>query len=331
LIRSGDGFYKEKQSPFRTRFETGSNPDLPGDGPRNFPGGRRIDRPMPDPPPVIVRRPDPALAVPIVYDSPHSGRDYPDDFAPMVPVEDLYPYEDRLVDDLVADAPEAGIALIAAAFPRAYVDPNRAADDLDREVVGEGWSEPLRPSFYAERGLGLIFRVGLDGRPIYERPLDAADVARRIERYWRPYHAALEAELRAAQARWGAAWHVSWHSMRPVGDALAPDPGETRPDFVVSDRDGTSADPAFTERVAAALRGLGRSVALNRPFKGGYITELHGRPHEGRHSVQVEINRGLYLDMATLETTEGAGRLRRALAAVSAELAGWARERVSGS
>jgi N-formylglutamate deformylase len=281
--------------------------------------------------PVILRSADPERAVPLVYDSPHSGRFYPNDFAPVVPLDQLYGHEDRLVDDLLLDAPSLGVELIAAGFPRAYIDPNRAADDIDADVVGEGWGDPLDPTPNAERGLGLIFRVGPDGKPIYERPLDHEDVRRRIDLYWRPYHQALEARLQAAQARWGAAWHLDWHSMRPVGDALAPDPGGIRPDFVVSDRDGASSEWEFTKKVAGTLHNLGFSVALNDPFKGGYIVALHGRPRERRHSVQVEINRGLYLDMETLEANAGAEALRHALAEFTVELAEWVRTRVSAS
>lgn len=277
-------------------------------------------------PPVAVIRPA-ARAVPVVFDSPHSGRDYPPRFAPLMPVEQLYGYEDRLVDALIAGAPGHGIALVTAGFPRAFVDPNRAADDLDREVAGEDWTGPIAPTAYSRRGLGLVFRTALDGSPIYAGPLAADDLAARIERLWRPYHDALEAELAAAQARWGAVWHVDWHSMRPVGDALSSDPGEKRPDFVLGDLDGTSAEAPFSDHVEAALKAMGYSVVRNRPFKGGYITARHGRPEEGRHSVQIEINRALYLDLETLELTEGAEALERDLDAFSRGLAAWAAQR----
>lgn len=248
-----------------------------------------------------------------------------------MPVESLYGYEDRLVDELLAGAPGAGITLISAGFPRAYVDPNRAEGDFDRTLVGEGWTRPLEPSAYAERGLGLFFATGLDGAPLYDAPLGPEAAAARIDLYWRPYHDALEEELAAAQRRWGAVWHVDWHSMRPVGDDLAPDPGARRPDFVVGDLDGSSAEPAFTDHVVSSLRGLGYEVAVNAPFKGGYITELHGRPGEGRHSIQIEINRGLYLDMETLQPSLGWDALRRDLDALAGSAAAFVRERVSGS
>ncbi|MFN3388116.1 MAG: N-formylglutamate amidohydrolase [Allosphingosinicella sp.] len=280
--------------------------------------------------PVTVHRPAGA-AVPVVFDSPHSGRDYPADFAPLVPVQDLHGYEDRLVDALLADAPEHGVVLVTAGFPRAYVDPNRAADDLDRHVAGADWTDPIAPTVYSERGLGLVFRTALDGSPIYAGPLARADLTHRIERLWRPYHDALEAELARAQARWGAVWHVDWHSMRPVGDALAPDPGEVRADFVLGDLGGTSAEAAFSDHVEAALAAMGYSVARNRPFQGGYITARHGRPAEGRHSVQIEINRALYLDMETLALSPGAEALKRDLAAFARGLAAWAAARVTAS
>lgn len=277
--------------------------------------------------PVLVRSPASRKVLPAVYDSPHSGRNYPLDFLPVISVEQLRGYEDRLVDDLVRDAPDAGIVLIAAAFPRAYVDPNRAIDDLDAQVVGDDWSEQLKPTAYSELGLGLVFRTGLDSQPIYERPLGRASVMKRIENYWRPYHEALESALSQAQKRWGAVWHIAWHSMRPLGDAQSPDPGATRPDFVVSDRDGESAEPEFTGFAVKTLRGLGYSVAINHPFKGGYITELHGRPDEGRHSLQIEINRALYLDLETLELARGAAALRRNLASFSRRFAAFTGER----
>ncbi|HUG45163.1 MAG TPA: N-formylglutamate amidohydrolase [Sphingomicrobium sp.] len=279
--------------------------------------------------PVLVRAPASPKAVPAVYDSPHSGRNYPPDFIPVVPIETLRGYEDRLVEDLIRDAPDHGIAVIAANFARAYIDPNRAIDDLDPQVVGDDWSDPMNPTPYSKQGLGLVFRTGLEGKPIYERPLGGKSVSRRIETCWRPYHEALEAALFEAQERWGAVWHIAWHSMRPVGDEQTSDPGEQRPDFVVSDRDGTSAEPHFTAFVVARLEALGYEVAVNHPFKGGYITSRHGRPDEGRHSIQVEMNRALYLDLETLELSCGAEVLRNDLDRFSGDFAGFAMQRAA--
>lgn len=277
---------------------------------------------------VGIRRPPDGTVSALVYDSPHSGRDYPEEFVPITGTKALIGFEDRLVDDLIADAPEAGIALLCAGFPRAFVDPNRAPDDLDKAVVGADWAgAPLAPSPLAERGLGLVFRVGPDGAPLYEGPLEQAQVKARIAQYWQPYHDALERLLSEAEARWGVVWHVNWHSMRPVGNDLAPDPGRARADFVIGDLDGTSAERAFVAAIEARLRALGYSTARNRPFAGGHITRLHGRPDKGRHSVQIEINRALYLDMETLEPHDGADALRRDLADLSRDLADYVRRR----
>lgn len=275
---------------------------------------------------VLVREPVPETAVPVVFDSPHSGRRFPPDFAPAVPLEDLVGYEDRFVDDLVASAPAHGIVLVAADFPRAYIDPNRAEDDLDAHVVEDDWHSPLNPTPYGERGIGLVFRKLQSGKAIYDHPLSHAELDRRIEGYWRPFHARLEAALDAAVQRWGVVWHVDWHSMRPMGDALSPDPGEIRPDFVVSDRDGTTADAAFTDRVREILSDLGHSVAINAPFKGGYVVQRAGRPDAGRHSLQVEINRALYLDPETLQRGPGFEALRSDLDRAMAAIADYARE-----
>lgn len=281
---------------------------------------------------LILSRPTPEAAVPLIFDSPHSGRDYPEEFIPIAGTKALVGFEDRLVDELIQDAPLHGIALLAAGFPRAFIDPNRAPDDLDAAIVGERWSHgSLAPTVYSERGLGLVFRVGPEGDPIYGAPLGEAAVAARIAEYWQPYHQALETLLAQAQADWGRVWHINWHSMRPVGNALAPDPGATRPDFVIGDLGGTSAERGFVARIARELETLGYSIARNQPFAGGHITRLHGRPAAGRHSVQIEINRALYLDMATLEPIAEAQALRRDLATLSARLADFVQRRISES
>jgi N-formylglutamate deformylase len=262
--------------------------------------------------------------VPVIFDSPHSGRAYPGDFQPLVPLPELYGFEDRLVDTLIEPARKHGISVLSAQFPRAYIDPNRSEDDLEPEITGPDWPGVAQP-VYATRGIGLIFRNALGGTPLYERPLDPEEIDRRIRRYWRPYHDALQDLMDSTARAWGAVWHVNWHSMRPVGDDLSSDPGAIRPDFVVSDLDGTSAEPRFVDLVEGGLRGLGYSTARNQPFKGGYITQRHGRPDEGRHSIQVEINRALYLDLQTLEVTAGAVRLRADLDRLAADIAAYAR------
>lgn len=277
---------------------------------------------------VSVRRPD-GEELPLLYDSPHSGRVYPEDFLPAAEMRLLLGGEDRFVDDLVIDAPSHGATLIKALFARTYIDPNRTADDLDPHLLPEDWAEETAPSVNSERGVGLIFRLIGDAVPIYDRLLSADEIRHRIDAYWRPYHAALEDEMARLTERFGEVLHINWHSMQPVGNALAPDPGRTRPDFVLGDLDGTSCDPALTRFVADHLSALGYSVGLNDPYKGALIVERYGKPEEGRHTLQIEINRALYMDHGTLDRTGGFADLRDDLSTFTDELAGFARARLN--
>jgi N-formylglutamate deformylase len=268
--------------------------------------------------------------VPLVFDSPHSGRYYPEDFRSVISQKMLREYEDRFVDLLIADAPRHGVATIGAHFPRAYIDPNRAPDDIDEEMLEAVWPDPLSPSRHSEQGTGLIFRRMHDEAHIYDRPLTVEEVRRRLDGCWRPYHAALDTALAEARSRHDAVWHVNWHSMRPVGDALTPDPGKARADFVLGDLQGGSCEPAFTAIVADRLESMGYSVAINDPYQGAYIVERHGRPEEGRHSLQIEINRGLYMDLDTLEKIDRFDEIKRDIGLLAGALVEWIRARFCG-
>jgi N-formylglutamate deformylase len=275
--------------------------------------------------PVAVDRPDRPVA--LVFDSPHSGRHHPEDFRPAVGPFLLRGSEDGLVDDLFADAPHHGATLVRALFARAYVDPNRAPDDLDPLLLPDEWSREIAPTVHSRRGVGLVFRLVGDAIPIYDRVLSVEELDRRIEAYWRPYHDALDGALDGLQRTFGTVWHVNCHSMQSVGNALSPDPGSRRPDFVLGDLDGRSCAPEFTDFVASALRDLGYSVGINDPYRGAFIVERHGRPDEGRHSLQIEINRGLYMDQTSLERHEGFDALREDLGRFALGLSRFVAER----
>ncbi|MEO3384797.1 N-formylglutamate amidohydrolase [Mesorhizobium sp. CAU 1741] len=277
---------------------------------------------------VSVRRPR-GEALPLLYDSPHSGRIYPEDFGAAVQERLLVGGEDRFVDDLVVDAPSYGATLVTALFARTYVDVNREAVDLDPHLLPEDWTDEIAPSINSERGVGLIFRMIGDAVPIYDRTLTSQEIRRRIDYYWRPYHDALEQETARLHDRFGAVFHVDWHSMQAVGNALAPDPGKKRADFVLGDLDGAACDPAFTSYVAKTLRDLGYTVAVNDPYKGAYIVERYGRPAEQRHVIQIEINRGLYMDHGTLDRTGGFATLKENLSSFTATLRDYVRDRLS--
>ena len=253
-------------------------------------------------PGVLVRRVPHADLVPLVFDSPHSGTVYPDGFTPLLSREELLSTADLFVGELFENAPAKGAVLIEALFPRAFVDPNRSLDDLDPSLLATPWPHPLAPSEKSTLGKGLIWRVNAALKPIYGRSLSVEEVEGRIDGYWRPYHRTLDETMDALWARFGSAWHVNCHSMKSRTTAQdAEGPGHARVDIVLSDRDGQTCDRAFLEVAHEALRAEGLSVAINTPFKGAELVRRQGRPAEGRHALQIEFNRRLHLDEATLQ------------------------------
>lgn len=249
---------------------------------------------------------------PLVLDSPHSGRRYPDDFIYACPLPLLRQTEDSYVDELIAGATHIGAAVLVAEFPRCYIDANRAEDDIDPALLGDVWPSTLRPSERTLLGLGLVRRLCRSGVPVYKAPLPAAEVHHRIARYYRPYHAALDAVLDNRLKAFGACYLVNCHSMP---DAGAESRASRRPDFVLGDRSGTSCDISFTRLACNLLQDMGYSVALNDPYKGVEIVRRHGQPQRGRHALQLEINRRLYMNELTLEKTANFARLQHDLKA----------------
>lgn len=254
----------------------------------------------------------------LVLDSPHSGHDFPADFDAIVSEHELRESEDCYVDELWAAARELGAPLLAATFPRTYLDPNRNAGDLDLELIEGGlppdWPWPYRPSGKARLGKALIWRTLEDGRPIYGSKLSPDTVRRRIERVHTPYHRALQEMLEGTFKKFGKVYHINCHSMRCVAGKQSDDgAGSVRPDFVLGDRDGTSCDPRFTELVRSVLAGMGYDVRVNDPYKGVELVRAYSAPRAGRHSLQIEINKRLYMDEGTLQKTAGFGRLQKNL------------------
>jgi len=268
-------------------------------------------------------------SLPLVLDSPHSGTDYPPDFDSAIPLAALRTAEDTWVADLWGDAPALGAPLLAARFPRSYIDANRGLHEIDPLLLAEPWPEPLPASPKVGLGKGLVWRMLDDGTPLYARKLSVAEVRHRIDACWQPYHDALQRTLQAAQARFGRVWHINCHSMPSVAAQYATDrPGLVHPDFVLGDRDGSTSEPGFREWVAAWLRARGYDVAVNDPYKGVEIVRRYGDPAQGRHSLQLEVNRKLYMDEATLRPHEGYERLRGHLRELVAELGEWTRGRL---
>jgi N-formylglutamate amidohydrolase len=249
---------------------------------------------------------------PLVLDSPHSGREVPADFGTVLDDADLRDAEDCHVDRLYLPATERGIPLLAARMSRLYLDVNRDADDIDPELLDA--PPPGAASPKARLGKALVWRTLDDGRPIYARRLSAHEIARRIARCHTPYHQRLKGLLDAAHARFGRVVHINCHSMNAVGGAHGEGgAGRARADFVLGDRDGTSCDPALTAFVQRTLAGMGYDVKVNDPFKGVALVRAYSDPAAGRHSLQIEINKRLYMDPATLEPGAGFAPLQRDL------------------
>jgi N-formylglutamate deformylase len=279
--------------------------------------------------PGVLFRADPKAAeVPLVFDSPHSGTDYPRDFDYVCPFAALRIAEDTHVHELYTAAPAHGATLIGALFPRSYIDANRDLGDLDQALLDAPWPGTLNPGVKTKLGMGLIRRLAVPRQPVYGRKLGVAEVQARIERYYRPYHAELEAVADRLHARFGGIWHIDCHSMKGVSNAMASEgAGVARADFVLGDRDGTTCAPELTSFVLRFLVGRGYEVRVNDPYKGVELVRRHGRPRENRHSLQIEVNRKLYMDEETFERNANFPRLKADLDALVAALAGFARER----
>lgn len=245
-------------------------------------------------------------AIPLVVDSPHSGRYYPDDFIYACPLSLLRQAEDFLVDELIAGASLSGATVITAEFPRSYIDVNRAENDLDPNLLRHAPPVPLDPSERTLMGLGLVRRLCKSGLPVYTSQLDYGVIEHRLHNVHRPYHAALSHAMNQHHTQFGIATLINAHSMPSRAERA----DRQHPDFVLGDRDGTSAAPWLIHAAQEALRAMGYTVWCNDPFKGVEILRRHGRPDDNRHALQLEINRGLYMNEVTLEKTRGFDRLR---------------------
>jgi N-formylglutamate amidohydrolase len=273
---------------------------------------------------VEIVRPE-RRTVPLVFASPHSGRNYPADFvaaSALDPVA-LRRSEDSFVDELFAAAPEFGAPLLKALFPRAFIDPNREPFELDPAMfVDELPSYANSQSSRVAAGLGTIPKVVSNGREIYRAKLTFAEAAKRINVYYRPYHKALTALIDETVELFGFCVLIDCHSMPSVGGPLDPDAGRGRADFVLGDSFGNACEDRVTATVEHALRVQGHSVIRNKPFAGGFTTRHYGKPSTGVHALQIEINRALYMDELNIERRDGIHRLTEQMVDVIVALTG---------
>lgn len=273
----------------------------------------------------VLTRPD-RRAGPMIFASPHSGRDYPAEFLARAVLDRraIRSSEDAFVDELFGMAPEMGAALLSARAPRAYIDLNRAADELDPGVIEGIARVPHNPRISS--GLGVIPRVVAGGRSIYRGKLALSEAEARLRRFWHPYHQALAGLVEETRAAFGEVVLIDCHSMPHEAIEAHTRPGQPRPEVVLGDRYGATAGREVMERVEAAFAGAGLRVGRNAPFAGAYVAQAYGRPSRGVHVVQVEIDRALYMDEVLVERLAGFAEFRALIAGVVAELVGGAGE-----
>jgi len=239
-------------------------------------------------------------ASPLIYAVAHAGRSVPASASAQLQADaaTIRSLEDPLVDRLIAGAEGLGANILINRTARAYIDVNRDPEEIDpRLVTGGAWRETPR----TRAGLGVVPRLGGDGKTLYRGRLPLDEVRRRIETVHRPYHAALAQLMMVARDVFGLAVLVDWHSMPALAAEAERRRGGLKPDIVLGDRYGQSAALEYSGVVRAAFEGRGQQVAMNRPFAGGYTTQCWARPDEGFHALQVEIDRSVYLEGVTLE------------------------------
>lgn len=254
-----------------------------------------------------------------VFASPHSGRQYPAAFLrqSVLSEREIRSSEDAYVDILFGAAPLFGAPLLAANAPRAYVDLNRGADELDPALVRDVPKSSSNPRISS--GLGVIPRVVANGRAIYRGKIDRSEAICRLNRVWHPYHACLDRLVQESCSMFGRAILVDCHSMPHEAIEVAGRHG-CRPDVVLGDRYGASASRHIVDQMEEAFVAAGLTVARNAPFAGAFTAQHYGRPSRGQHVVQVEIDRSLYMNEATLEPTESFDEVKAALTEVIAAI-----------
>ncbi|NNE39699.1 MAG: N-formylglutamate amidohydrolase [Marinicaulis sp.] len=273
--------------------------------PDSYEGRRAVDVLAPD-----------ELASPLIFASPHSGRDYPVDLLRNARLDrhGLRQSEDCYVDLLFDEAPQMGAPLLRALFPRAYVDVNRSRDELDPRMFADNLpSSADTRSSRVIAGLGVIPRIVADGHDIYDRKLYFRDARRRLNHCYDPYHETLIHLIKAAQDKFGVAIVVDCHSMPSASSTPFHEQSQAL-DIVLGDRFGSSCAPAFVQHAESILIDLGYETARNAPYAGGFVAASYGRPKSGVHVLQLEINRGLYLDETRIARTEKFEKLRKDMA-----------------
>ena len=249
-------------------------------------------------------------AVPLLVDVSRSGREYPKEYRSPLPFTTVHDNVSMYVEDLWASAPGVGATLLYCLFPNTWIDVNRNELDLDPSVIDGEWPAQLKPTARTLEGLGLIKTKARYGEPFQERKLTVAEIEERLNRYYRAYHAELKRIAETLHGRYGVLRQISCHCMSATGAPTHPDAGKPRADFCVSDLKGETASKDAMEIVVETLKSFGYSVSVNDPYIGNELIRRIGDPARGIDSIQVEVNKKLFMDTQTFRPTDGFARLK---------------------
>lgn len=272
--------------------------------------------------PGVLLRTDPAGSpAPIVFDVPRSGTWYPCDFRPAASFQEVHRSVSMYLHELYSVVPAAGATLLYALFPNAYIDANRHETDIDPELIADEWTGPgeLNPTVKSQLGIGLIHSAASNG-PLYDGKLTAADVRNRIENYFLPYHDQLADIIAKQREASPASYHISCHSMASIGGRSTLDAGSPRSDIDIGDLNGKSCSPELSRLVEEAFKAHGYRVTSNFHYAGAECVRRHSAPEKGRHSLQIEVNRKLYMDEDKLTRNENFSDLQKAIADVARKI-----------
>ena len=252
--------------------------------------------------------------LPLMFDSPHSGTFYPEDFNATLDKQILAQNHDTWVNELYSVSSSYGATWLEALFSRNYIDPNRNITDIDPKLLdNSSIHTPLpEPKTSSQLGRGLLWRMLPTGEPIYSRQISNEEIKTRIKNYYHPYHDLLRQHIMKLHKQFGQVWHVNCHSMPSVSGKMSPDgiAGIQRPDFILGNHNGASCDQEFTQLIHQTLREMGYQVTENIPYKGEELTSAYSKPILGFNSIQIEVNRALYMNEVTREKHEGFDILR---------------------
>lgn len=268
--------------------------------------------------------------IPLVFDSPHSGRIYPSEFDFICSEKALRQTDDLYVEEFFQHVPRLGASFLEAHFSRSFVDVNRSDLDIDPLLLVEKWPGKIELSKKGHLGLGVIRRLNKPHDPVYAAPLTVADIQNRLSLYYYPYHEFLYRTVHRLKENYGAVWVINCHSM-PSLKFLLGRAHRREADFVIGDRKGEASSAEFTDLIASFLRDKGYEVSINAPYQGVEIVRRYGRPAQQQHAIQLEINKKLYMDEKTLEKHQGFIGLQKDLYDFSVFIAEWVRAKSQNS